>query len=682
MFKAEVELSIITNSKNKGESPLLPQRIHLIDNYSVETYTTTPVSITMTTRSSTKKPNVLSRRYKSKGESKDVQENKKTRTKLPFHSALNDQRQTFTSEKLNIKQYRPSSQSNHRTIPFGFVDETITDLKQISAFIDNAISKPARKNHLANDKSKFNDRKENIDRFKRKKKEDNKRTNRRDFKSQSSVDVSNTKKRILYDGKTNNPRGPPSIQNTVKSMIKHSAEKNLPSAKPSPISIPAFEQPLILINEKSIWDTLIGDIQPIIKYKYQKPSKSEHNKTKAISKNGNAKDRRDGKENFPKIQQMPPHIKSTDNVEDVQRKTHKVSDDTPGILFKAHPVKFKQTSVANNIESKGEMDKKGVLFKANTVHGVRFSDPTPTKTSGNDRYTSTISIQKKSAQNASLNKKMTISKKQLNLHKSLKVKHYNENKDSSPATTTSFAALAPKPNPTVPVFLQQKKKVAANLKNARRNVLNLRDQSFQKEISKPIPNKTSVQNTNKITRKDRTKQTSKPSRKLPDSALSRKGRPINTGSLSLTKDLKQEVAMLLEILMLEHDRMIKGKKKKKQKKTKKKLKTDTKIPSTTPTTLWKSVKRENKIKLPSKDKLLSPQRIRNSLKPRNGEEQNSWNFRRPASFRPGSEIKRQYLSQKDKQTTDEESKPGNVCIYALVDLTMNKDRLHFKNTNH
>ena len=149
---------------------------------------------------------------------------------------------------------------------------------------------------------------------------------------------------------------------------------------------------------------------------------------------------------------------------------------------------------------------------------------------------------------------------------------------------------------------------------------------------------------------DITRSLSQP-KKMQNSVISPKGRPIemnhkpnsplsNPGFFDFSKDLRQQVALLLDIVMLEHDRMAERKKKKKKPRKKTQKKHDRIVP--TPSVEWRNIKKlMQSINKESKiiDKINDQKSIKNDDAPE------SWSYRRHTKFRPGNEVRRKFLTE-------------------------------------
>lgn len=135
---------------------------------------------------------------------------------------------------------------------------------------------------------------------------------------------------------------------------------------------------------------------------------------------------------------------------------------------------------------------------------------------------------------------------------------------------------------------------------------------------------------------------------------SRKGRPINMNLkrksdrnklayFGHSKDLRKEIAFLLDLIMVEHDRIAKRNKRKRKQKT-----TTTLQPETTtsvPPVVWKDTSNINDNRKRRIDNPVYNSRYIDMT--RYGEKNipDDWNYRRQAKFRPGNEIRRKFMSK-------------------------------------
>ncbi|CAG2225039.1 unnamed protein product [Mytilus edulis] len=164
----------------------------------------------------------------------------------------------------------------------------------------------------------------------------------------------------------------------------------------------------------------------------------------------------------------------------------------------------------------------------------------------------------------------------------------------------------------------------------------------------PIVISTTVSPTTAI--HDITRASSQP-KKMQKSVKSPKGRPIemnhkpnsplsNPGFFGFSKDLRQQVASLLDIVMLEHDRMMERKKKRKKPRKKTQKQRDRVVP--TPSVEWRNIKKLMQ-SINKESKIID--RINNQKSIKNDDAPESWNYRRHTKFRPGNEVRRKFLTE-------------------------------------
>jgi hypothetical protein len=135
---------------------------------------------------------------------------------------------------------------------------------------------------------------------------------------------------------------------------------------------------------------------------------------------------------------------------------------------------------------------------------------------------------------------------------------------------------------------------------------------------------------------------------------SRKGRPINMNLKRMSdrnklayfrhsKDLRKEIAFLLDLIMSEHDRIDKRKKRKRKPKTTTTLKPET--TTSIPPVVWKDASYINDNRKRRVDNPVYNNRYIDMTRYGKKNIPDDWNYRRQTNFRPGNEIRRKFLSK-------------------------------------
>ena len=154
---------------------------------------------------------------------------------------------------------------------------------------------------------------------------------------------------------------------------------------------------------------------------------------------------------------------------------------------------------------------------------------------------------------------------------------------------------------------------------------------------------------------------------------SRKGRPINMNlkrksdrnKLSYfehSKDLRKEIAFLLDLIMLEHDRTAKRKKMKRKPKTTTTLKPE--ATTSTPPVVWKDASNINDNRKRRIDNPVYNSRYTDMTRYGKKNIPDDWNYRRQAKFRPGNEIRRKFLSKSTSGSENDNPIVSGIHIFS------------------
>ncbi|XP_052073798.1 uncharacterized protein LOC127711730 [Mytilus californianus] len=688
LFKPYVELSIIGNNGNKGISNVLPQRSGLIDNQfykgnSAEKSKSSILNTRNTSKSksesrisanSNRKKKILAGERKNrtgrnrseiKTKTKKIEKPAKMKTQSFIHLPVLVNKKDG-DEKKNNRVFKKNSAGRKRDIKSNKSDNTIgqkeSKLKSSKKsywraksvndiFATSSDSKTNTWNNLFNMNGiTFPKIKDNTKGHEKTKSSDH-------FKVGYKYETNDFTEGLLK----NTVSTPSAYQTNTKSLNN---------------------EPLLGIRKQTIWDSIVDSVEPLTKgqnnsiKKFVNINEVETQKVFGDHTNNFVVDTKEeaspvkssktidldqvviGNSDNDKEIQYILHIRENGNIEMVPDLKSNVKDDD---TYRSSP------SVHNDISTKKEQ---GLLAKNKTSSSEKSE--TVSKVNENE------SLKNKSAKVVPVSNKI-IEQTESEIQKEAKRIMYKIRKDEvkEPKKST-FAMLKHKISNQKPGKSNMSQTPKLKKKISRKANKFLKEVDFRKNLkghtlTEPTKKTPLTLAPNSITYSSRSNAnkapivvsstvspttamrdiTSAPSRqkKMQKSVKSPKGRLIemnhkqnsplsNHGFFGFSKDLRQQVASLLDFVMLEHDRMIKRKKQKKKPKKKKQKKRDRIVP--TPSVEWRNIKtlmqsisKESNIN----DKTHNQQSIKNDDAPER------WNYRRQTRFRPGNEVRRKFLAE-------------------------------------
>ncbi|CAC5361943.1 COL6A [Mytilus coruscus] len=697
LFKPHVELSIIGNNGNKGISNVLPQRSGLIDNQfykkenSVEQSQRSILYTGNTNKSKAENKNSTNSNRKKKisnGEKKNRTGRTRSETKTKTKKIENPAKmktQSFihlpvlvnkkaVDEKKNSRVFKNNSAGIKRDIKSNKSNNTIGTIGQ-------------KESKLKSSKKSYWRAKSVNDIFATSR--DSKTTTWNNLFDMNGITLPKTK------GNTN---GHEKTKSSDHFKVGYKFEtKDIPEGLlKNTVSTPSAyqtktkslnDEPLLGFRKQTIWDSIVESVEPLTKgqnnsiKKFVNINEVETQKVFGNHKNNFVVDTKEeassvkpsksidldrvviGNSDNDKEIQYILHIRENENIETVSDLKSNVKD---------HDTYRSSPSVHNDISTKKEQ---GLVAKNKTSSSEKSE--TVSKVNENEL------LKNKSAKVVPVSSKI-IEQTESEIQKEAKRLMYKIRKDKvkKPKKST-FARLKHKisnqkpGNSNMSQTPKLKKKISSKAKKFLKEVdfrKNLKGHTIIEPTKKtPLtlaPNSitySSRSNTNKTpivistTVSPTTAMrdiTSAPSqkKKTQKSVKSPKGRLIemnhkpnsplgNHGFFGFSKDLRQQVASLLDLVMLEHDRMMKRKKERKKPKKKKQKKRDRIVP--TPSVEWRNIKTLMQ-SINKESKIVDKTHNQKSIK--NDDAHESWNYRRQTRFRPGNEVRRKFLA--DSNTVD------------------------------
>ncbi|VDI09222.1 Hypothetical predicted protein [Mytilus galloprovincialis] len=674
LFKPHVELSIIGNNGNKGISNVLPQRSGLIDNqfYKGNSVDQSQRSILYTGNPNKSKIENInstnsSRKIISIGEKKNrtgrIRYETKTNTKKIEHPAK-IKRQSFIHLPVLVNKKADEENSIRRV--FKNNSGIKRDIKSNKSY--NKIEQKDSK--LKSSKKTYSRAKSVNDIF----------ATPRDSKTNAWNNLFDMKGITLPTTKSNTDgreKAKSSTSDHLKVGYKYETQ-DIPEGLPNS-SASLNDEPLLGIRKQTIWDAIVESVEPL--------TKRQHNSMKqnvTISEVETPKVFGDHKNKFVVDNKEASSVKHS-NTLDLDRVVIGSSDNDKEIQYILHIRENGHIEMVPDLKLSVKDD--DIFQTLPNVHNDKSAKEeqgsvAKNKTSSSEKNENVLKVTKKDTFKNQSEKVMpvkikTIEQTEREIRKEAKRTMYKSRKGKVKKEKSISERLKPQISNQKPEkSISQTPKLAKKISN--------KVQSFPKEVdftknfkgytildpttktpSKLAPssityNSRSMANTAPIVISttvspttaihDITRASSQP-KKMQKSVKSPKGRPIemnhkpnsplsNPGFFGFSKDLRQQVASLLDIVMLEHDRMMKRKKKRKKPRKKTQKQRDRVVP--TPSVEWRNIKKLMQ-SINKESKIID--RINNQKSIKNDDAPESWNYRRHTKFRPGNEVRRKFLTE-------------------------------------
>ncbi|XP_063396371.1 uncharacterized protein LOC134680976 [Mytilus trossulus] len=675
LFKPHIELSIIGNNGNRGISNVLPQRSGLIDNQFYKENSGEQSQRTLLYTGNTNKSKVgninstnSSQKVKSIAEKKTrigrIKSGTKTNTKKIEHP-VKIRTQSFIHLPGLVNKKAEDENSIRRVFKNNSVIKR--DIKSNKSF--NRIEQKDSK--LKSSKKTYSRAKSVNDIF----------ATTRDSKANTWNNLFDMNGITLPKSKDNTDgreKTKSSTSDHLKVEYKYETQ-DIPEGLPKS-SVSLNDEPLLGIRKQTIWDAIVESVEPLTKRQH---SSMKQNVT--ISEVKTTKVFGDHKNKFVVDNKEASSVKHS-NTLDLDRVVIGSSDNDKEIQYILHIRENGNIEMVPDLKSNVEDEDifqtlPNVHNKISTTEEQGFV--AKNKTFSSEKNENVLKVTEKDTSKSKTEKVMpvkskTIEQTEREIQREAKRIMYKSRTGKVNKKKSTFTRLNPKiPNQktgksNIPQTPKLKKKISNKA------------QSFPKEVdfTKNVKGYTIIESTTKISSKlapnsntynprsmanaapivisttvspttvmrDITRALSQP-KKMKKSVISPKGRPIemnhnsnsplsNPEFFDFSKDLRQQVASLLDIVMLEHDRMEERKKKKKKHRKKTQKNHDRIVP--TPSVEWRNIKKLMQ-SINKESKIIDEINDRESIK--NNDAPESWNYRRHTKFRPGNEVRRKFLTE-------------------------------------